>query len=193
MSALKLKKEKQINLLPKDSFSETTIGRIVLWFVSTFRVIVIIVEFVVIGAFLSRFWLDSKNSDLTEEIKQKEYQIKALKPIENSFKGIQKKMSAFLTISSQPKASSTIASIASLVPTSISLNSIAISDEAISISGNTPDEKVLNQFLNNLKESQQFTNVGLTQLERDQEKEGLLRFSARFKYKIESNPKDKKQ
>jgi len=54
------KKEKPINLLPKDSFAETTLGRVITWFLGTFRIMVIAVELVVVAAFLSRFWLDSK-------------------------------------------------------------------------------------------------------------------------------------
>ena len=62
------KKEPEINLLPQEEFEGSVIGRILKWGLSTFRIIVIIVEMVVMAAFLSRFWLDAKNSDLNEDI-----------------------------------------------------------------------------------------------------------------------------
>jgi Tfp pilus assembly protein PilN len=183
-----LKKEKQINLLPKDSFSETSIGRIILWFLSTFRIMVIVVELVVVAAFLSRFWLDSKNADLTDEIKQKQAQIKASEATEKLFRELQKRVSAFSILTSQPKLSSSITSISSLMPPTITLNSIGFSEQGITIIGNTPNEQELAQFLVNLKKSEDFTKVSLSQIGPDQDNKDILKFTISLNIKNKTAP-----
>ena len=50
-------RKEEINLLPQKGFEATTAGRILAWILSTFRIIVIITELLVMVAFLSRFWL----------------------------------------------------------------------------------------------------------------------------------------
>jgi len=183
-----LKKEKEINLLPKDSFSETSIGRIILWFLSTFRIMVIVVELVVVAAFLSRFWLDSKNADLTDEIKQKQAQIKASEATEKLFRELQKRVSAFSILTSQPKLSSSITSISSLMPPTITLNSIGFSEQGITIIGNTPNEQELAQFLVNLKKSEDFTKVSLSQIGPDQDNKDILKFTISLNIKNKTAP-----
>jgi len=183
-----LKKEKEINLLPKDSFSETSIGRIILWFLSTFRIMVIVVELVVVAAFLSRFWLDSKNADLTDEIKQKQAQIKAYEATEKLFRELQKRVSAFSILTSQPKLSSSIISISSLMPPTITLNSIGFSEQGITIIGNTPNEQELAQFLVNLKKSEDFTKVSLSQIGPDQDNKDILKFTISLNIKNKTAP-----
>jgi len=43
----------------------------------SFRIIVIVTEIIVMGAFLSRFWLDAQNSELDSSIKIASAQITA--------------------------------------------------------------------------------------------------------------------
>jgi len=82
-------KNKSINLLPQEEFEASTIGRVLKWATGTFRIIVIITEMVVMAAFLSRFWLDAQNSDLTDSIKIRSAQISAQGDLEKRFREIQ--------------------------------------------------------------------------------------------------------
>src|SRR5512144_1767398 len=92
-------KSKSINLLPQEEFENSVLGRILRWATGSFRVIVIITEMVVMGAFLSRFWLDAQNSDLNDSIQIKSAQISAQKDFENQFRQIQKKLDIYKGIS----------------------------------------------------------------------------------------------
>jgi hypothetical protein len=85
-------KNKTINLLPQEEFESSIIGRILRWAMGTFRIIVIITEIIVMGAFLSRFWLDAQNSTLSDGIKIKSSQIQSLADIEKEFRNIQSKL-----------------------------------------------------------------------------------------------------
>ena len=178
MAALKSKKEKQINLLPQDKLSETTLGRILIWFLSTFRVLIILVEIIVISAFLSRFWLDAKNSDLSEEIKQKEAQIKAMKTTEEEMRNLQEKTIIINDLNSnQKKASELINKIASRIPLNISLSSINLEPEKVKLSGLSKDEVSINQLLINLQSEEEFRETSLSQVGQDEEKSQNLKFT----------------
>lgn len=177
MAALKKEKEKQINLLPTDKLSDTTFGRVLLWFLSTFRVLVIIVELFVISAFLSRFWLDAKNSDLSEEIKQKEAQIKAMRPTEEETRSLQKKTEIISLIFSAKKPySEFIKGIVPLIPPDVNLSSISFEGEKANILGLSKNEAAIQQFLVNLESSSEFKNPTITQLGQDEENDQMLKF-----------------
>ncbi len=188
MSALKSKKEKQINLLPQDKFSETTAGRVLVWFLSTFRTLVIIVELFVISAFMSRFWLDAKNTDLSEEIRQKEAQIKAMKETENRIREVQKKTSIISEVSSNKIIpSEVISKLTSQIPPTIILSSIALNEEKITISGIAKDENSIAQILVNLQSQEEFKNTALSQIGPDEENSQLLKFSLSIPVKKTEN------
>ena len=80
------RKKRQINLLPQEEFAASTLGRVLNWLLTTFRYIVIVTEIVVMTAFLSRFWLDAKSTDLNELIKQKQAVIAASADFEKEFR-----------------------------------------------------------------------------------------------------------
>ena len=62
--------KKEISLLPAEENLNTFSARFLKWVTSVGRVVIVFVELIVIGAFLSRFWLDRKNSDLSETLRQ---------------------------------------------------------------------------------------------------------------------------
>ena len=82
-----------ISLLPQKGL-EGTSGRLVDWLLSVGRYIIIFTELIVIGAFLSRFWLDRKNSDLSEEIRQEKAILESTAEFEKEFRLFQARLSA---------------------------------------------------------------------------------------------------
>ncbi len=84
--------KKQISLLADAPFDLTLQGRIVNWLTTWGRAILVLVEVVVIGAFFSRFWLDRKNSDLSDDIRQKRAILESTLEFENDFRSLQKKI-----------------------------------------------------------------------------------------------------
>ena len=71
-----------INLLGDSEMDHTPVGRIVNWAVTYGRYIMIGTEIVVLLAFISRFSLDRKLTDLKEEVGQKQEIIEANLPFE---------------------------------------------------------------------------------------------------------------
>lgn len=156
-------KNKSINLLPQEEFDVSLLGRTLKWAMSTFRIIVIVTEMVVMGAFLSRFWLDAQNSDLTNAIKVKSAQIKALSTTEKDFRNLQSKIN--IAKQSKPNvASQRIEAITSKLPSGINLTSISITDTSAQIKGASTSEFGIAQFVANLNANSENKSVDLLQV-----------------------------
>lgn len=175
-------KSKQINLLPTEEFDASIIGRVLKWAMSTFRIIVIITEMVVMGAFLSRFWLDAQNSDLTESIKIRTAQIEALKDTEDTFRDIQNKLSVFKTIATAPRPSDRIELIASKIPQEIFLTNVSISDDTASVKGSSASEVGIAQFIANLKTEKSFKKISLGAVSSAEDNANLTIFNLKISF-----------
>lgn len=160
------KRSKNINLLPSKDFEKTTLGRILKWLLTTFRAIVVLVELIVIVSFLSRFWFDSKNVDLGDEIRQKEALIASYSVLEKDFKIAQNKLSIFSNlILDENQVSEIFNSIVQKLPADTQLIQISKSVYNIEIKAASISELSISEFLGNLSTIQELKNPLLTQVE----------------------------
>jgi hypothetical protein len=143
-------KNKAINLLPQEEFDTSITGRILKWATSTFRIIVIATEMVVMAAFLSRFWLDAQNSTLNNSIKIKAAQINAQADLEKKFRQTQSKLNIFSQIKKGQNTSLLLNEITSSVPESIILTRVSIGNESAEIAGSSVSDQDIAQFITNL-------------------------------------------
>lgn len=180
------RKEKEINLLPQKGFESTTAGRVLAWILSTFRVIVIVTEMIVMIAFISRFWLDAQNSDLNEEIKQKSAVLSASQDFEDHFSDTQKRLKVLSEISSGKLIGTNLLEIVTKnLPPDVILKDISYTNEGISLSGYTPNEQSIQQLIVNLDANDEFQNVNLSEAKSSPDNPNVLEF------KIKSDLKDK--
>jgi len=160
--------KKQINLLPRKGFESTAAGRVIGWLLGTFRIILIITEIIVMGAFFSRFFLDAKNSDLNEEIQQKQAIIASFANIESGFRGVQNKLAVFIKLSKENDQNSKIldAIRTSLPekPDELSLSSIRVSKTTVDLGGVSISEKNVQQLMANLESTDSIQAVVLRDL-----------------------------
>jgi len=150
-----------INLLPQEEFNVSITGRVLKWAMGTFRIIVIVTEMVVMAAFLSRFWLDAQNSDLSNAIKVKSAQITAQASVEKEFRTVQSKVNIFKEIQTSAKSAQIIDAVTSKLPADAILTSISVSEGTGLISGTSQDESGIAQFITNLKSDNTFKSVDL--------------------------------
>lgn len=156
---------RQINLVPKEGLSSTTYGRILLWTLSTFRIILIITEIFVIAAFISRFWLDTRNADLSEEMKQDKSIITSLSAFEQDFRDVQNRLNVFDSYKKDKgKITSNIKGFVSYKPQGVYFNSIDADLKSISITGTSINEVGIQQYLVNLKASGDYENVSVSNI-----------------------------
>ncbi|MEK7470463.1 MAG: PilN domain-containing protein [Patescibacteria group bacterium] len=170
-------KKKNINLLPKEEFDASVVGRLLRWAMGTFRIIVIITEMIVMAAFLSRFWLDAQNSDLNDEIRFASSQIDSQKDFEISFRNLQKKIAIYQELGKDKKRSEVITKVADKIPTDISLSSISVQDTQVQLRGVSGSELSIAQFVSNLKAENTFKTVDLGQISSSENNELLTIFS----------------
>lgn len=158
------KKHKSINLLPQEGFESSNAGRILKWALSTFRAMVIITEMVVMAAFMSRFWLDAKNSDLNDEINIDKIQVQAFSDIEKEFRNDQKRLAIAKSLYSETKKTDILQSVTGSLPPDVSLVSITLSGSTLQMKAKSGSERSIAQLLTNLGGNDYLKDPKLSQL-----------------------------
>ena len=177
MAAQQKIKNEGINLLPKKGFYTTLAGRILTWILSTFRGIVIFTEIIVMIAFLSRFWLDAKNSDLSDEIDQKQAVIISTLDFEKEYIITQNKLKVFENVlAGEIHASNILKNITESVPNGISLTSLNFGNSLLTINGNSISEIEIQQFIVNLKSHPNFKKISIVNIALDPRTANLINF-----------------
>lgn len=152
----------KINLLPKDQFEFSQAGKLLQWSISVGRWIVVLTEFVVICAFLSRFYFDTQLANLFDEIKQKKAIVASAATFEENFRQTQEKMKIIKDLlSSNQKPSTLVKDVSQSLPLDVTLTRIAINENEITISGYSFSESSLKLFINELSKKSGLANVSL--------------------------------
>ncbi len=175
------KNQQLINLLPQEEFAASTVGRILVWAMSTFRYIVIGTEMVVMIAFLSRFWLDARNVDLNDLIKQKVSILSAYADFEKDFRDTQKRLKIFSALSGGEKTPSFyLNTITSYLPNDIRLMSFTGNPSSYQIRAASYSEGSIAQYILNLEKSGNFDKVAISNLDSSQQDSGLITFNLKL-------------
>lgn len=155
----------KINLLLKDDFDNTPLGKFLHWSISTGRWIVVFTDLVVICAFLSRFYFDTKLANLYDEIKQGQTIIEANSAFEKSFRFLQKKVVLVENLLGKKFDVEKQADLISAVlPGDVILTSFSFNKEGLSLSGDAYSEVGMSLFLKNLLSSPQISKVNISDL-----------------------------
>lgn len=84
--------KKEISLLP-EAENPNSFGAVFFkWLTTVGRWVIVITELVVIIAFISRFWLDRKNSDLSEIVRQQQSILDSTKYFESEYTSFQERL-----------------------------------------------------------------------------------------------------
>jgi len=172
-----------INLLPKDPFFATPLGRILQWALSAGRYIVIFTELVVILSFVARFTLDRQLTDLNGSINQKKNMIESFGTLEQDFKLAQKKIDNYKQINQSVNLVEVFAHLSEVTPQDVEITSLAILPSTINISANTVSQASFNTFINNLQLSPDFMNISVGTVETREDK------TAGFQFKVSADTK----
>ncbi len=157
-----------INLLGESDMEHTPVGRIVTWAVTYGRYIMIGTEIVVLLAFISRFSLDRKLTDLKEEVTQKQEIIQVNLPFERDVRTLQDKLGKIKTLKATPvNALGVITSFQSILPSGMYLTSLALEKNRVTISAVAGSTGAFAQFISNIQNSKILTNVDIGDITRD--------------------------
>lgn len=152
----------QINLLGKNAPDNTVFARMIDWITSYGRYIMVTTELVVLVAFVSRFSLDRKLTDLNEMITQKQEIIEVNQPLETAFRQTQQRIKdANVIIASQAKAYKGLLAVQSTVPAGTYIDSFQISNGKLNMSMVSMSTSSFAQFLTMITSNRNLTNVSV--------------------------------
>ncbi len=163
-------KQISINLLGSQDLEHTPWGRIVAWATTYGRYIMITTEIVVLLAFISRFSLDRKLTDLTEEVTQKQAILEANVDLEKDIKSLQSNLTTIKKLSADQKPPIDIViSMETLLPSDVYLTSFELSPARVSLAAVAGTTQGFSQFLANAQSTKLLQNVTLGDINRSPE------------------------
>lgn len=157
-----------VNLLEHEDLDDSVVNRLISWAVTYGRYIMIGTEIIVLLAFISRFSLDRKLTDLREEISQKQIILRANLPFEQEFKTVQKKLETVKKLlNKQTQTGDTLFLIQTLLPPDVYLSEFQISQNNVSFSAIAGTTDSFSLFLNKITSQKELTNVELTDIRKN--------------------------
>jgi Tfp pilus assembly protein PilN len=169
-----------INLVPKDPFFQTGLGRTLKWALSVGRYIVIFTELIVIFSFATRFSLDRQVTDLNDAIKNREAVIDSYGDLEDKVRLAQQKVDNVQQINQQANVIDIFPKLSQLTPLDVQLNSLVIKNTNVILEGTTKSQPALNTLINNLQLSSDVLNLIVDKIETSQTETGAFSFRLRF-------------
>jgi len=173
--------KKELSLLPESENPRSFRARFFKWVTTTGRVTIVLTEFIVISVFISRFWLDRKNSDLSEIVRQKQAILESATPFEIEFTKLQQRLSYIKSFySDQPEYDKQISSLISSTPTDLFYNKIYVSMNEktkatiINASLTAYKEESIVSFITNLTLNSDINQVDITKIEKKEKENKYL-------------------
>ncbi|HAX98177.1 MAG TPA: hypothetical protein DCY12_04625 [Candidatus Atribacteria bacterium] len=165
--------KKEISLLPKEENLNTFSARFLRWVTSVGRVVIIFVELIVIGAFLSRFWLDRKNSDLSETLCQQKAILGSTQEFEKDYVSLQERLKFIKNFyTTEPKYIESLNSLIQSIPEGIYFENISFNsgEKSSPITGSVESysyqENAIIDFIVNLKLNPDISSVNVQKIEK---------------------------
>lgn len=171
---------KKLSLLPDSENSNSFLSRFLNWITSVGRVVIIFTELIVVAVFLSRFYLDRQNADLSERIRQQRAILNSVKKFEEEFKILQKQVTVIQNLKKQanPNYDQKLKYIAQATQPSIIFQNLSLSlkDSVITanISFNSPSEEELVNFISNLSLHPKVKSVDIQKIEKKPKNNSLF-------------------
>lgn len=151
-----------INLLGQEDLKHTPQGRIIGWALTGGRYIMIGTEIVVLLAFISRFSLDRRLTDLKEEIAQKQAILEANVSLEKDIRLLQDDLVKIKqTTVNQTVPLETLTLLQTLLPADVYVETLEIATDRLSAAAVAGTTYGFSQFLTNLQAAKQFTRIDI--------------------------------
>jgi hypothetical protein len=168
-----------INLVPKDPFFESPIGKTLRWALSVGRYIVIFTELIVIFSFGTRFSLDRRVTDLNDSINQKQSIIQSYGELEDQVRLAQFKIEQYQQVEQQSNLAELFPVLSEITPRDIRLEELVIKSNGVILEGTTLSQNSFNILINNMQLSPQFFNITVDRIETNKDKNPGLHFRLR--------------
>ncbi len=189
--------KKEISLLPNEENLNTFSARFLRWVTSVGRVVIVFVELIVIGAFLSRFWLDRKNSDLSETLRQQKAILGSTAEFEKDYLSLQGRLKFIKNFyKSEPKYVESLSSLIQSIPEGIYFQNISFNTSektniiTSSVESFSYQEDIIIDFIVNLKLNPDISSVNVQKIEK-KTKDSKFYLSLSLSFKKNDSPSSK--
>lgn len=136
------------------------------WALNIGRLIIIATEIIAMAAFIYRFSLDEKLSQLNSSIKQKQTFLSLLKNDENQYRDIQNRLALISDFSNKgSKVPKIFQDVINLTPDNIKFNKLSLANDNIKINLNTTSTSSLNRFVDSLKKYNAVKAISIDSIE----------------------------
>ncbi len=154
----------KINLIPKDPFYESLIGKIMVWAIQVGRYIIVFTEIIVIMSFASRFKLDRDLTDLTARVTQKRAIVDSFGDVESRTRLIQKKIQTAKDIMEDSKAMMYLDKLSARIPAGVQLTQLAYDETQLSFDGRATNSLSFAQLVQALQQETLFRGVSVDKI-----------------------------
>jgi Tfp pilus assembly protein PilN len=169
--------KRSINLLPRDAFESSTLGVVLEWSLVFGKWAVILTQLVVMGAFLYRFTLDRKLTDLRKEIASNVAIIKSYEQVERDYTLLQKQVAtAKTTLATQAILAKTVEGLAGITPNEIWFERINITPDNLSMTAYAASLPSFGQFLTAVQTNPLFNGVRIGKIESSASRGAQMQF-----------------
>ena len=165
----------KINLLPQDEFDRSFLGKALKWALSAGKSIVILTEFVVILAFLSRFKLDRDLNDINEVLIQKQAVVESYAETERQMRALQDRLAIINQVDEDTLgASGSLSRLIASTPLDVEYETVELSRTSLTLTGIAGSEGGFAALLNSIREEGTWTQISLGDVEFSQRKGGVV-------------------
>lgn len=154
----------KINLMPKDPFYDTLIGKIMVWAIQVGRYIIVFTEIIVIMSFASRFKLDRDLTDLTGQVTQKKAIVQSFGDVESRTRAIQEKISTVEKLVSDTNAVFYLDRVTARIPAGIELTQLTYEPTFLNFSGKASSSNILAGLIVALQQEKAFAAVSVDRI-----------------------------
>ncbi|PIV07189.1 hypothetical protein COS53_02975 [Candidatus Shapirobacteria bacterium CG03_land_8_20_14_0_80_35_14] len=159
--------KKEISLLPDESNSHSFFARTIRYLTTIGRYIIVFTELIVISAFISRFWLDRQNSDLSEVLRQQKAILESTTEFEKEFLSLQSRLKYIdIQYKNQPNYIINLKSIVSSLPPDVFLQNMTIAKTSAQLSLYSYREDSLVNMMVNFSLNPEVDTVDIRKIEK---------------------------
>lgn len=165
--------KKEMSFLPEEENSNSVTARVINWATTAGRFVIVFTELIVICAFISRFWLDRTNSDLSEVVRQQTAILDSTADFEKEYFLLQKRLKLIGTFyQNQPEYQSKLNSLVESTPNDISYTDLTIGQNPTTNEINATiglvayQESSIVNFITNLMVNPKISSVDIKNIEK---------------------------
>ena len=153
----------ELNLLSGNELETTSSGKFLKWALSWGRRIVVLTELVVILAFLSRFYFDTKVAELNDKIVQQKDVVLAMADFEKTFRLVSDRVAKADNLEKTTSILGIYERTETLIPAGVSLLQLSVDAKGVAFSGSCTEE-VLETMVDGFRGDKNFSNISVERI-----------------------------